>query len=364
MIRPNAGFAARPPRRAAAQPAGRLYLSCMILSPAPFAIRRTRRATLLLTAVFCGISVRVASAQAVPNPVERIQNLVTFGAAANPKWGDDDHTQTFFFLVPEKQREAVYIRIWDADCGGKNDDLKGPADTKTTFTLYGGPGTFSGPQARDPRPTNPVPPGRVMGTRTFGTDANYDGKWFVFGPLNPLEGELSEEFKGRVFKVVARGISGNDGNLYRYFFSTSPTENIPVEGGNAFTYEYCFRLPATASKTVVHLYPFVNDKVVSIKQSNFDMDGGAKINVFSVAKNGQPATGSADGTWASSVLPIAPKEHGLSLDFQLESAAKVPNDMVFYVTDQYEKALPFFAIPLGGPPRFQYDVEMKIGPRK
>src|SRR5437660_89840 len=86
----------------------------------------------------------------------------------------------------------------------------------------------------------------------------------------PNAGELVDEFKGHVFKLVARGLTGNDGNLYRYFFSTSPTENVSVEGGNAFTYEYCFRLPATASKTTVHLYPFVNDKVVSIKQSNFD----------------------------------------------------------------------------------------------
>ena len=305
-----------------------------------------------------------AQAQAVPNPVERIENLITFGTAASPKWGDDDHTQTFFFLVPEKQREAVYIRIWDADCGGANDDLKGAADTKTPFTLYGGPGTFSGPQARNPRPTTALPTGRAMQARTLGVDANYDGKWLIFGPLNPLEGELAAEFKGRVFKMVATGQGGNDGNVYRYFFSTSPTQNIPVEGGNAFTYEYCFRLPATASRTTIHLYPFVNDKVVSIKQSNYDVDGGATINVFSIAKNGQAATASADGTWANSVLPIAPKEHGLSLDFRLESSAKTPNDMVFYVTDQYETALPFFAIPLGGPPRFQYDIDMRIHPRE
>jgi hypothetical protein len=34
--------------------------------------------------------------------------------------------------------------------------------------------------------------------------------------------------------------------------------------------------------------------------------------------------------------------------------------LVFYVTDQYDVALPFFAIPLGGPPRYRYDVDVKI----
>ena len=305
---------------------------------------------------------RLAQAQAVPNPGERVENLVTFGAQSDKKWGDDDFSQTFFFLIPEKQRDPVYIRVWDPGCGGEHDDLKGPANTTTSFSLYGGPGTFSGPQARDPRPTNPVPPGRLLKSQTFGAEPQYDGQWYTFGPLNPLEGEPVNEFKGRVFKVVARGLAGNDGNLYRYFFSTSPTANEAVEGGNAFTYEYCFRLPATATaaKTTVHLYPFVNDKVVSIKQSNFDGDRAATLAVFSVAKNGQPGTVSGDGEWTSSVLPIAAKEHGLSLDFRLTSSLRTPNDMVFYVTDQYDTALPFFAIPLGGPPRYQYDIDVKV----
>lgn len=289
-----------------------------------------------------------------------MESLITFGAQSDTKWGDDDFSQTFFFLIPEKQRTPVYIWVFDPDCGGKNDDLKGPANTTTSFGLYGGAGTFSGPQARDPRLTNPVPTGRLLKSQTFGSKPTYDGKWYTFGPLNPLEGEMVDEFKGHVFKLVARGLSGNDGNLYCYFFSTSPTTNVAVEGGNAFTYEYCYRLPATANKTTVHLYPFVNDKVVSIKQSNFDVDDAATLNVFSIAKNGQPGATSGDGVWTSSVLPISPKEHGLSLDFRLTSTKPAPNDLVFYATDQYETAMPFFAIPLGGPPRYQYDIGVKV----
>lgn len=35
-------------------------------------------------------------------------------------------------------------------------------------------------------------------------------------------------------------------------------------------------------------------------------------------------------------------------------------NLVFYVTDQYDMALPFFTIPLGGPPKYRYDVDVKI----
>jgi hypothetical protein len=303
-----------------------------------------------------------AQAQAVPNPGENIQFVITFGPKADPAWGDDDFTQTFFFLVPQGQRQPVYLRVFDPDCGGTLDSQKGPFDTKTTFSIYGGPGAHSGDGARDPRPSLKPKPvtGRLLQEKTFGSDPQYDGQYYTFGPLNPLEGELVDEFKGYVFKVVARGTAGNDGNVYRYYFSTSPTASQPVPGGNAFTYEYCFRMPPALKQSTVHLYPFVNDKVVSIKQSNYDVDGTARLTVFSVAKNGHPAAASGDKQWVSSVLPITPQERGLSLDMRLTTTSKTPNDMQFYVTDQYDTALPFFAIPLGGPPRYKYDIDMKI----
>lgn len=305
-----------------------------------------------------------AAAQAVPNPGEKIESLVTFGSQAPITSGDDDFTQTFFFLVPATERRPLYIRVFDPDCGGQLDAKVGQFNTRTEFSLYGGPGTHSAKGATDPRPASPATPpsGRLLKQQVFGEDAAYDGKYFNFGPLNPLEGELVAQFQGYVYKVVVRGLNGNDGNLYRFFLSSSPTQNVPIPGGNAFTYEYCFRIPAAAPGRAVtlHLYPFANEHVISIKQSNFDMDNSAKLTVFSVAKNGHTAPVSGDGQWTSSILPIDTKEYGLSLDFRLVSTAPVFNDVVFYVTDQYDTALPFFAVPLGGPPRYKYDIDMKV----
>jgi len=305
-----------------------------------------------------------AHAQAVPNPGEKIENLVTFGAQAPTTSGDDDFTQTFFFLVPATERRPIYIRVFDPDCGGQLDAKVGQFNTRTEFSLYGGPGTHSAKGATDPRPASPAaaPSGRLIKQQVFGEDPKYDGQYFNFGPLNPLEGELVEQFQGYVYKVVVRGLSGNDGNLYRFFLSSSPSLNVPLPGGNAFTYEYCFRIPAApvGRAVTVHLYPFANERVVSIKQSNFDIDNSAKLTIFSVAKNGHSAAVSGDGQWTSSVLPINPKEYGLSLDFRLVSKSTTFNDVVFYVTDQYDTALPFFAVPLGGPPRYKYDIDMKV----
>ncbi|RZK14215.1 MAG: hypothetical protein EOO56_25415, partial [Hymenobacter sp.] len=76
-----------------------------------------------------------AQAQAVPNPGENIEYLITFGPRADPAWGDDDFTQTFFFLVPQGQRQPVYLRVFDPDCSGGLDSQKGNFDTRTNFSV-------------------------------------------------------------------------------------------------------------------------------------------------------------------------------------------------------------------------------------
>lgn len=317
-----------------------------------------RAARALLPLVLLSI-VSGAQGQAVPNPGENVAFLVTFGSQADKSWGDDDFTQTFFFLIPKESRQPVYIRVFDPDCGGQHDEAKFGWNTTTEFSLYGGAGAHSTPDARATEPKGQFRAGTLLKQVKFGADKAYDNKWYTFGPLNPLEGEFVKEFDGYVFKLIAQGKAGDDGNLYRYFLSTSPTQNVPVEGGNAFTYEYSFRL-SPQKRALTHLYPFVNDRVVSIKQSNFDVDGDVALKIFSVAKNGHPAKVSGDNIWTSSTHLIADKEHGLSLDLQLTSLSKATNDLVFYVTDQYDVALPFFAVPLGGPPRYRYEVDVKI----
>ncbi len=298
-------------------------------------------------------------AQAVPNPAENIPHLVTFGAQGDAAWGDDDHCQTFFFLVPSGTKTPVYLRIYDADTGGQLDEKKGPWNTKIQYSIYGGAGAHSAADARAIDPKGNFRKGNLLASRTIGDDPALDGQWLTFGPFDPLTGELTPEFGGHVFKIIAQGLSGDDGNLYSYFLSTSATENKAVEGGNGFTYEYAFRLPAQPGARV-DLYPFVGQNVVSIKQSNFDADADGQLKIFSVARNGQPATLSGDNTWTSSQHLIDPREKGLSLDLQYTKKGASPNDVVFYVTDQYDKALPFFAIPLGGKPRYKYTIDIRF----
>ena len=296
-----------------------------------------------------------ATSQPVPALEENIPSLVTFGAQSDRSWGDDDLVQIFFFVVPKGTQQPVHIRVFDPDCGGQGDEPKGAFDTRTRFNVYGGKGAISAPASRGIQPEGEFRSGNLLATRDFGADARYDGQWHTFGPFDPNAGELMPEYGGLVFKVITEGLSGDDGNLYRYFLSARANANEPIEGGNAFTYEYTFRMHDDPNE-VSHIYPYIDDKVVSVKQSNFDWDGDGFVRIVSVAKKGDLVKASGENEWVHSEHKITVEEHNTSLDIRFikrQDVAVKNNNVVFSVRNQYGELLPFYTVPIGGIPQFK-----------
>jgi hypothetical protein len=291
--------------------------------------------------------------QRVPNESESIDYMITFGKDAPSSTGDDDHVQIFFFIIPKAYDQPFYVRVYDPDTGGNHDELKSAYNTKCKFTLFGGEGAFSNEDARKTNPVANMKSGNIVASKIFGSEEDYDSKWYTFGPFNPAEGEFSEEVKGRVFKIITEGLSGDDGNAYRLFLSVDAKKNVPVEGANAFTYEYTFRLPLT--KGVSHLYPFIDKSVISITQYNFDFDNDGEILIYSVAKNRHESETSGDNIWASGKHEIKDSEKNTTLDLQIFKKDDAQNSVSVYVTNQYNQAVAFFSVPIGGPPKFKYD---------
>jgi len=305
--------------------------------------------------IFCLLifSLLKSYGQSIPTVEENIPYLVTFGGQSDTKWGDDDFCQVFFILVPTNYIQPFYIRVFDPDCSGQFDEPKGPYNTKTSFSIYGGKGSYTDPDSKNTDPKGNYKAGNLLATKTFGDDSKNDNNWYSFGPFNPSEGEMVPEFGGHIFKLIIQGLSGDDGNLYRIFVSTNKNENKAIEGGNAFTYEYTFRMHDNPSN-ISHIYPYIDDKVISIKISNFDWDSDGKIRVISVAKNGAKVEISSEGDWKSTVLPVVKDEKNTSFDIQFvkEKAIK-NNNVVVYVTNQYGELLPFYVSPIGGIPKYK-----------
>ena len=299
--------------------------------------------------------------QSAPATDENIPYLITFGGNASTSWGDDDFCQIFFCVIPSSQTDPVYIRVYDPDTGGDLDEAKGEFNTVINFSIYGGKGCWSDTAAQSIHLTGNYKSGYLLSSKSFGVDPKYDKKWYSFGPFNPSEGEYVEKLGGRVFKILALGISGDDGNIYKYFLSTSPVENIPVEGGNLFTYKYHFRLPDD-QKQVCQIYPYADDRTISIQVSNFDWDNDGIIRLFSVAKNGILCDVSGEDNWVVREFPIVAEEKNSTIEIQFIKNKVVQvknNNVVIAVRNQYGESLPFYVVPIGGVPVYSPKIRMK-----
>ncbi|HET6989726.1 MAG TPA: hypothetical protein VFJ43_00305, partial [Bacteroidia bacterium] len=153
---------------------------------------------------------------------------------------------------------------------------------------------------------------------------------------------------------------GDDGNLYKIFMSSSQTENVAIEGGNSFTYEYTFRLSDTQG-SISHLYPFITPNIVAVKLNVFDYDNDGIIRMVSVAKKGVISKSSSDAVWVQNVYDIVKEEHNTSLDIQFvkQNVAK-NNNIVVYMTNQYDEAMPFYTSPIGGIPKYKFKIGVKV----
>jgi hypothetical protein len=317
--------------------------------------------SVLLISVILFTHIGKTVAQPVPAGDENIPYLMTFGNKAESSWGDDDFSQTFFFLIPETFKEPIFIRVFDPEIGGDVDEQNGEWDSRISFEIYGGTGSYTNKDAQETDPKGNYKSGNLLASKTFGVNPRYDNNWYTFGPFNPSEGEYVAKFSSYIIKIIAEGIDGNDGNLYRYFLSTSHSDNRPVEGGNAFAYEYSFRMHDDPNQ-ISHIYPYVDDRTISVKLSNFDWDMDGFIRTVSVARRGQMSKISADDNWIEDEFKIFDEEKNTSLDIQFIKKKNPPvrnNNVVVNVRNQYNELLPFYVIPLGGVPKYKYNIAVK-----
>lgn len=311
----------------------------------------------ILTAAF-----RVGLCQSAPAAEENIPHLVTFGNEADRSWGDDDFCQIFFIRIPSTQTAPVYLRVFDPDTGGELDEGKGEFDTKIRYSVYGGSGCYTHEDALAVDPVGNYKSGNLLASKSFGVSNRYDNNWYTFGPFNPMEGEYVEKFDGRLFKIIAQGEEGDDGNLYRYFLSTEAKGNQEVEGGNLFTYEYTFRL-SNNQNNVSQIYPYIDEHTISVKISNFDWDNDGFIRIVSVAKNGELCPVSGENDWVEREFKVVESEKNTSMEIQFiknRSQRINNNNVVLTVQNQYGEMMPFFVVPIGGIPVYNPQIRMKV----
>jgi len=292
-----------------------------------------------------------------PNTTLDSGYLGTYGAedVIAPRNGDDDQVQVLFIEVPDGLPDPLYVRVYDPDCGGALDRQNGLAwDTPFTYTLYGGSGAYTDPDARSAHPVAGINSGTLLATAVFTEDATTDGAWYAFGPFAATAGELVNG--KRVFKLsvvggpeppFTPGIGFADLNLYNVILSTSPTANTTPAEARVFAFSWTFLIPAATFDVPPQLFPFVDLGVTTFTQHNWDYDnaGTAGITISTpsriITAPGTNVSGDAEERVSS--YDTVDTERDTAWAVSCWAQASSDNLVTFWSTDQNGIPLAIFA---------------------
>ncbi len=300
----------------------------------------------------------------VAHPSLNIPHLCTFGNQSDRDWGDDDFSQTVFFVVPPNVKDDVYIRVFDPDVGGRIDEIQGSWNTRTRFSVYGGEGAYTTPGAKGLDPEGDYRSGTLLADEIYGKDSEVDGQWIILAKVSPTQGE----FVGGnyLIKVVVDGIEGDDGNLYNLdcsIYSDGTTSPTVIE---TFAYEWSFRLP-NETGTVIYTFPFlVPTEVTSIVYHLWDFDSDNRMYLNSPTRPGLPAYVSGNDVWAvtkynlgvggkviedksgkrwlDTTYNILEDDYNAPWLFEIHKGTFTNNDIALYITDQNGDLIPMYSV--------------------
>ncbi len=256
--------------------------------------------------------------------------MITYGTDSNTDEGDDDFVQVIFLKVPATLGDSLYVRIFDADCGGQHDArYRGVFNTTTSFKLYGGVGAFTNSGLRSPSPgAGARGTGELLAELTVGEDAFKDNQWFNLAHVAPSQGEPVDS--NYYFKLVVEGGPGDDGNIFLVEPSRVAQRNLPPAGAQLFTYAPTIRLPNPG--VFAEMRFFVPENIREIAVHGFDVTG-ATIGVETAFRSNLPVSTGGQNEWATSSVRLDPIEVGRLCALRFEGGKEMPNDGGFYVSD-------------------------------
>jgi hypothetical protein len=284
--------------------------------------------------------------------------LVTIGREVvfTAQQGDDDSLQELYIEIPGNTPGPVYIRVFDPDCGGALDIQAGLYwNTPFTYVIAGGAS---------------IP----LATRTFTEDLSTDGAWYSFGPFAVSDGEARAD--RRVFKLSV--IAGPeppfgenafeaDTNLYNVMVTSDGASTSPVPESRIFAYAWTFLIPETEWAEPPRVFPWVDVRVTTVVQHNFDYDndafgpGTAGIALRTPHRTlmGEDSEVSGNGVERNSGYDRIPGEQNTTWGIRCwaEPTGSVPPDSItdnvvtFWVTDQTGRQLVTFARSTNRPPK-------------
>ena len=263
--------------------------------------------------------------------------LITYGKDAGTEEGDDDFMQVIFIRIPDSFTEKLYLRIFDADCGGSFDARYNVTwNTKTRFQLFGGEKTYSSYDLSQGSPVKDnIFSGKQLKDQTYGIDPFKDNQWYNFMEINPKDGEFFNNY--RYFKLIVSGIEGDDGNSFMVTVSTHQRRNIKPDSIDLIMYSTTLHLPSR--KVFSEMRVFVPKGTNYLTIHNFDLYS-AYIHVVTKFRTDLPVKSSGQNEWMKSNINIMPDETDQYCGIRFKGGKEMPNDGTFFITDNNKNLLP------------------------
>lgn len=192
----------------------------------------------LLLFIFLIAACSPVFSQLESDDVRRSDFFVTYGNMAKQDCAEEESHQTIFIVIPEHHLNSFYVRVFDPDCGGENDNSNGLWETNTEFEFYGGKGCIH-LHFKDGKEINVhAEQGTLLQEELYADEPTIDNRWVTFGPFTAEQGEKLDTYSGRFFKLIVEGKTGNDGNQYAVALSSSDLENTELSGATMYQDEF------------------------------------------------------------------------------------------------------------------------------
>lgn len=276
--------------------------------------------------------------------------IVVYGAQAPTREGDVDRREQIFFSIPADTPGRVFVRLYDPEIFGQDDfTYGGPADSVTTFRVYGFEGAFSEVErpvmvedrarADRARPTFPATgPGRGILERTYDNDRSSNGRWVTLGAVRAAQGEMIGD--RAYFRLDVEGTRGNDGNGFSVNISRARDRDRAPEELEVFSYQPTIRWTSSGTATRVQ-FPGTQGPY---SVQSFDAANGDIAIVTDYAD--LPVRVSGQDFWT---VDSADTDN-TNLALSLAQGFETPNDVTVAVFDGSGAAM-----PLSMPPRRTLD---------
>ncbi|MBI2418640.1 MAG: PKD domain-containing protein [Ignavibacteriales bacterium] len=231
-----------------------------------------------------------------------------------------------FIKMPTTIQDSLFLRLFDPDCGGTNDQKMGEWNSATSFTLFGGQGAYTDELKASLNPSQDyINAGTVLKKTVYSLNPVTDNEWVTFGGFKAAMGFVEGDFV--IFKLLVKGDDGDDGNAFDLLVSSSAIANSPVKGVEMFSFNPTIRIDKKLNDPEIR---FITENSLKIEAGNYDV-AGAPVSVETPVRSKLPVNSASDGSWSNSTIELNPFELNGTCALVIGKGAESPNDVTVYV---------------------------------